>query len=244
MARRGFAERVPVPATIERTLDGALDKVLAIQRPVVLAYVDRVRRRKPDATPAELVEQLERRYLGAVISAGAASGGAAALPGVGTAASVATGAAEIAAFVSATGLYVLALAEVYGVPVSDPQVRRALVLTVLLGEVGAAAVAGAELEPRDWAHVLGRSASKDTVKGINARLAHLLVARFGARQGALLIGRALPFGIGAGVGAAGNAALARSAINAARRTFGPPPAQFPGRVVDVDPVLPRRAELE
>ena len=35
------------------------------------------------------------------------------------------------------------------------------------------------------------------------------------------------------VGEYGNAALARSAIVTARRAFGPPPHQFPGRVVDV-----------
>ena len=38
------------------------------------------------------------------------------------------------AFVSATALYVLALAELHGVPVSDPEVRRVLVVSVLFGE--------------------------------------------------------------------------------------------------------------
>jgi hypothetical protein len=112
---------------------------------------------------------------------------------------------------------------------------------VLLGDVGAAAVAGGEIDAKHWAHVLGRTSSKEKVKGINGRLAHLLVTRFGARQGALLAGRALPFGIGAGVGAVGNAALGRSTIRSARRAFGPAPARFPGRVVDVDVDAERRA---
>jgi hypothetical protein len=221
-----------VPASVERALDRALDSALSLQRPVVVAYLDRVRRKRPDATPAEVVAQLERRYRMAVIGTGAASGGTAALPGVGTAASIATGAAEITAFVSATALYVLALAEIFGVPTGDPQVRRALVLTVLLGDVGQAALAGAEVEAKHWAKVLGHSTSKDTVQAINARLAHLFVTRFGARQGALMAGRALPFGVGAGVGAVGNAALGRGVIHSARRAFGPPPAAFPGRTVD------------
>lgn len=227
--------RIPVPRAVERALDNALDKALTVQRPVVTAYVDWVQRSKPGATPEQVVALLERRYLAAAIGAGAASGGAAALPGIGTGASIAAGTAEIAAFVSTTAMYVLALAEVHAVPVTDPQVRRALVLTVLLGDIGAAAIGGGEVEARHWAHVLGRSGSKDTVSGVNNRLAHLMVTRFGARQGALLAGRALPFGIGAGIGAAGNAALARSAINTARRVFGPAPARFPGRVIDVDP---------
>jgi hypothetical protein len=51
-----------------------------------------------------------------------------------------------------------------------------------------------------------------------------------------LIGRAVPLGIGAGIGAVGNAVLARSAIAAAREAFGPAPTRFPPRVIDVHPV--------
>jgi hypothetical protein len=105
-------------------------------------------------------------------------------------------------------------------------VRRALVLTVLLGEGGPIAIDGATRESGRWGGALARSSSKDKLAGINARLTHLLVTRFGARQGALLLGRALPLGIGAGIGAAGNAALARAAIGAARRVFGPAPERF------------------
>ncbi|MEP7180360.1 MAG: hypothetical protein ABI775_14835, partial [Pseudonocardiales bacterium] len=90
-----------VPASIERALDTALDKALAIQRPLVLTYLERVRAKRPGAAPAQVIEQLERRYLTAVVGIGGASGAAAALPGVGTGAAIATGAAEIAGFVSA-----------------------------------------------------------------------------------------------------------------------------------------------
>lgn len=223
----------PVPAAVERALDRALDTALSLERPVVVAYVDRLRRKRPDAAPADVISQLERRYRATVIGTGAASGGTATLPAIGTAASIATGAAEITAFVSVTALYVLALAEVHGVPVGDPHVRRALVLTVLLGDVGEAVLSGAEVEARHWARVLGHTTSRDTIQAINARLAHLFVPRFGARHGVLIAGRALPFGVGAGVGAFGNAALGGSVIRSARRAFGPPPARFPGRIVDI-----------
>lgn len=226
---------VPIPRSVEGALDAALDKALAIERPVVAAYLARVRRRRPGDTPAQVVDLLERRYLAAVVGTGAASGGAAALPGVGTSASLASAVAEIAAFVSTTAMYVLALAEVYEIPIDDPQVRRALVLTVLLGEVGEAALAGGEIEAKHWARVLGRTGSKDTAKTLNTRITHLFLTRFGAKQGALVVGRALPFGIGAGVGAAGNAALGRSVVRSARRAFGPPPRTFRTRVVDADP---------
>jgi len=221
-----------VPDSVERALDGTLDKALAVQRPAVRAYLDLVRSRHPDATPAEVVEVLERHYLAAVVAIGGASGAAAAVPGAGTAASLATGVAEIGAFVTATSTFVLALAELHSIPLSDPEIRRALVVAVLLGESGAAAVGVTEAETRHWAQALGRSMAKERLTGINGRLGHLFLTRFGARQGALLFGRALPLGIGAGVGAVGNAALARSAVAAARRAFGPAPARFPSRVID------------
>ena len=227
-----------VPRPVERGLDTALDTALAIQRPVVLAYLDRVQRKHPAMTPADVVRQLERRYLAAVVGIGGASGAAAAVPGVGTAAALATGAAEITAFVSASAMFVLALAELHGLPVSDPEVRRALVLSVLVGEEGTVAALqnGAARAPR-WAEVLARPAGpgkdgKERIGGINARLGKLVLHRMGTRQGALLFGRALPLGIGAAVGAGGNAALARGVIAAARRAFGPPPDRFPPRVVD------------
>jgi hypothetical protein len=224
--------RIPVPPGVERSLDAALDKALTIQRPVVQNYLDRVRRKHPELTPAEVVEQLEKRYLAAVVSIGGASGAAAAVPGVGTVATIASGAAEITAFVSASAMFVLALAELHGVPVSDPEVRRALVVSVLVGDAAIPALGAAASSEAHWADVLSRSTPKDRITGINSHLGRLLVRRIGTRQGALLFGRALPLGIGAAIGAGGNAALARAAIAAARKAFGPPPVTFPGRVID------------
>lgn len=237
---KGRKRRIPVPPTVERALDGALDKALAVQRPVVLNYLDRVRRRQPGVTPAEVVRQLERRYLAAAVGIGGASGAAAAVPGVGTATSIATGAAEVTAFVSASAMFVLALAELHGLPVSDPEIRRALVVSVLVGESGVAALKGAGSAEAHWAQVIARSTPRDKVPGVNAYLRRLLLRRFGARQGALLFGRALPLGIGAAVGAGGNAALARTAIAVARKAFGPAPDRFPPRVIDVEATEQRR----
>lgn len=228
-----------MPHAVEQALDVGLDRALAVQRPVVLNYLDRVRRKEPNMTPDELVTRLEKQYVTAVMGIGGASGAAAAVPGVGTAASVASGAAEIAAFVSATAMYVLALAELHGIPVSDPEVRRALVLSVLVGDTSAASLGGASSRDRHWGRVFARTTAKDdaTIKerigGMNGQLANMALRRFGARQGALLFGRALPLGIGAAIGAGGNAALARAAIATARAAFGPAPKTFPPRIVDV-----------
>ncbi|MDT4891735.1 MAG: hypothetical protein QOE97_770 [Pseudonocardiales bacterium] len=229
-------KKIRLPAGVEAALDNALDQALRIQRPVVLGYLDRMRGKQPNATPAEVIDQLERRYRAAVIAIGGASGAAAAVPGAGTAAAIASGAAEITAFVSATAMYVLGVAEIHGLPVSDPDLRRALVLSVLVGEGAGAAIAGAAGVSPHWAQVIGRSNSREKIVGINGRLGQLLLTRFASRQGALLVGRALPLGIGVGIGAAGNAALAKTAVKAARSAFGPAPAKFPPRIVDVHPV--------
>lgn len=214
-------------------LDLALDKALAVQRPAIQAYLARVRRKHPEMSPTQLVRQLEQRYLAAVIGLGGASGAAAAVPGAGTAATLASGAAEVTAFVSATAMYVLALAELHGITVSDPEVRRALVVSVLVGEAGITALeGGTAMAEKHWAHVLARATPRDKINVLNSYLARRMVRRLGTRQGALLLGRALPLGIGAAVGAGGNAALARGAIASARKAFGPAPDRFPPRVID------------
>jgi hypothetical protein len=228
--------RVPLPPTVERALDAALDRALTIQRPAVQRYLDRLRHRRPKMTPAQVVRQLERSYLAAVVGVGGASGAVAAVPGVGTATTVASGAAEVAAFVSATALYVLALAELHGLPVSDPEVRRALVMSVLVGEAGIPAIEAGAAKEAHWAHVLARATPRDRMALVNGYLGRVLLRKLGVRQGALLVGRALPLGLGAVIGAGGNAAIGRGAIAAARRAFGPAPQRFPPRVVDAEPV--------
>jgi hypothetical protein len=229
--------RIPVPARMERALDVALDRAIDIERPMVSAYVDRTRRKYPWMTPTQLVTRLERQYLATVTGIGGAAGAAAAVPGVGTGAAIAAGGAEITAFVSASALFVLALAQIHGVPLHDPAVRRALVLSILVGETSELALAGIRRGESRWAYVIGRSTGtdKDLITVVNTQLVKLLVRRTGTRQTALLLGRAVPLGIGAVVGGVGNLALARGAIKSARIAFGPAPATFPARVVDVDP---------
>ncbi len=235
MAKR---RAVALPGFVEDALDAALDKALRVQRPVVVAYLDRVRARRRDAGPADVIRLLERRYLAAVTAVGAASGGAAAVPGAGTGASLASAALEISAFTEATALFALAMAEVHDLRIDDPQVRRALVLAVLLGDTGVevAEIAAADAGSR-WAQVVARRAPEETIRRVNHALSRHFMTRFGSKQGALALGRALPLGIGAGIGAAGNVALGRGAISAARRMFGPPPTALPPRVIDAEAVV-------
>ena len=220
-----------LPGGVERGLDTALDRALSIQQSAIISYVDRLRRR-PGATPASVIKGLERRYLAAVTAIGAASGGVAAVPGVGTAASLASGVAEIVAFVEASSLFALAVAEVHEIRLTEPELRRTLVLAVLLGDAGVASIEAIGMGESRWAPVLARGVNREAVGKVNKTLMSHFTARFGARQGALALGRALPFGVGAGIGAVGNAALGRTVVRSARRGFPRPAHDFGPRIIE------------
>ena len=51
--------------------------------------------------------------------------------------------------------------------------------------------------------------------------------RFAATQSASVLGRAIPFGIGAVIGGYGNRLLGGRVVRSARNAFGPPPSEFP-----------------
>ena len=58
---------LPPPGSAEHPrVIRALDGVLRVQRPAVVAHLRSIRLRHPDASTAEIVRMLERRYLAAV----------------------------------------------------------------------------------------------------------------------------------------------------------------------------------
>lgn len=80
---------------------------------------------------------------------GAASDGAAAAPGVGTAIAFGPTAFEIGGVVEAAALFAPSVAEVHGVRVMDLERRRTLVTAVLVGEGAAGFVEKAAIEGID-----------------------------------------------------------------------------------------------
>jgi hypothetical protein len=220
-----------VPQVAEDALDSILDRALQIQHSVIVDYVDRLRS-QPGATPLSVLKALEKRYVTSVTTIGAASGAAAALPGFGTAAVVASAMAEVAVIVEATALFTLAVAEVYGYRYDDPETRRALVLSVVLGDLGEPAIESATVVGAHWAPLLSRSVNRDGLGAVNTVLLRKFVTHYGARQGLLAVGRALPFGIGATIGGVGNLALARASVRAAKHAFGRPPKDLGPRVIN------------
>ncbi|HWT34497.1 MAG TPA: hypothetical protein VN107_12070, partial [Microbacterium sp.] len=215
------------PSLTER----AFERALAVQRPAVIAHLRSVRLRHPDATPAQLAVILERRYLAAVTTGGAAVGATAVVPGIGTGVTLALSGAETIGFMESTALFAQSLAELHGIHVDDPDRARALVLALMLGSDGIALLSqfGGQVRGRGptrsayWGEVITQTLPKAAVRPVIDKLKTMFVRHFAARAGASWAGKALPFGVGAVVGGVGNNVLARRVVGSARRAFGPAP---------------------
>lgn len=213
---------------VRRALMAGLERAEGLNRAPAEALVRRARSAQPEPSPAEVITHLEKRYRQTVISFGAASGASAAAPMVTTGVSLLTAPVEIGAFLEATAIFATAVAEVHGVHVDDPDLRRMLILAVILGNSGPQTVEkAAERLGAGWGKRLVDGVPKATLDRVNKRLVRNFVTKYGTKQGVLVLGRAVPFFIGGAIGAAGNAALAQGSIVAARRIFGDPPRTFP-----------------
>lgn len=216
----------------------ALDRVLQVQRPVVVAHLRSIRLRHPDATTAQIVRMLERRYLAAVTTGGAAVGATAVVPGIGTGITLALSGVETLGFLDATALFAQSLAELHGIRVDNPDRARALVLTLMLGQEGVDLVAQLTRQAAGkgatrstyWGELITKSLPRAAVGPLVDRLKTTFVHQFAAKGGASVIGKALPFGIGAAVGGTGNHILGRRVIVGSRRAFGVAPVDYPAEL--------------
>ncbi|ORV16468.1 hypothetical protein [Mycobacterium celatum] len=218
------------PKASARALAHVIERASRSQGPLATAYVERLRRANAGAGPATIVTKLEKRYLAAVTASGAAVGSAAALPGVGTLSALSAAAGETAVFLEATAFFALAVAAVHGVPIEDRERRRALVLTVLVGDDSKHALAeliGPGRTNGAWLSDGVATLPMPAVSQLNSRLLKYAVKRYTLRRGALLFGKLLPVGIGALIGAVGNRMVGKKIVRNARKAFGAPPARWP-----------------
>ncbi|TQC48578.1 hypothetical protein EEB14_14195 [Rhodococcus sp. WS4] len=213
---------------VEKVLVSVLDNGSRLQAPAVAKYVEWVRRSHPGESPAQIVERMEKMFLLAVTGSGSAVGATAAIPGVGTVASIAAVGAESAFFLEAAALLTLAVASVHGISAADHQQRRALVLSVALGESGMEIVQKATgVTAKNWATAITSRIPGPTMKGMNSTLVRKFITKYAARRSALILGKLVPAGIGAAIGGAGNRAIGKGVIKNAREAFGPAPARWP-----------------
>ncbi|MCI9887863.1 hypothetical protein JT358_05210 [Micrococcales bacterium 31B] len=214
--------------------ESAAQRFLSVQRPAVLAHIRSMRHAHPYETPAQLLRRLENRYLAAVSTGGAAVGATAAIPVIGTGTALALSAAEQVVFLETTALYALSVAEVHGIAVDDPDRAHALVYGMMLGdnaEMVLAEIAAVALNnptsTQAWGTLIGKKLPGRAIKTLASKLRKRLLASLAAKQGATILGRAAPFGVGAVIGGIGNNVLGRRVVKSSRLAFGPPPTEFP-----------------
>ena len=215
-----------------------IERAVEVQRPLVLANIRRLQRRHPDASAAELVKILEHHYLTAVSGGGAAVGATAVVPAVGTAAALGLSVAATFGFLEATALYAQSVAELHGIRLQDPERSRTMVMAILLGEEGTAMMQQVS-KGQPWGSALG-GASSGMLGSLGSSIRNRFMKKMLARQSSVIIGRALPLGIGAVIGGAGNYTMGRSVIKATRRAFGAAPQAIPGELARDIEALPER----
>jgi hypothetical protein len=234
-----------MPTRLERNID----LLLSVHRPVVLAHLRSIRKMHPNATPEQLIAILERRYVTAVTSGGAAVGASAMFPFVGTGISLGLSAVETAGFLEATALFAQSVTEVHGIAVDDPDRARALVMTLLMGKAGsdllrqiAGQATGGVSRNAYWGQVVTSSLPQFVVGPVADQVKKVFLRRFAVNQGATAVGRAIPFGVGAAIGGAGNLMLGRTVIQSARTAFGAAPLTYPAALA-ITVKVPSGAEV-
>jgi len=241
-------------------------KAIAVQRPVVMEYLRTVRREKPDATPAEILKELDSRYVATVTITSTGVGASAAIPGVGIPIALGMGVADLLFFYETSALYVLAVAELHGIPVSDPERARPLVLGTLLGQksqseinklvlaalpggvsVSAARQTAGKTLPKGWGDVLTQQLPDSALAPLAIVIGRESL-KLGGKLGAGTAAKAIPFGVGAVIGGVGSFTFGRDVVKASRIAFPATPEVFPEWLEDFakppkENVRPSRAAL-
>lgn len=181
---------------------------------------------RPHADAHGVATEVIRRVARELGAAGALSGAVAAAPGVGTSASLATGAADVGIAFGRLTSMVLAVGLAYGHDLSDPDDRRRYAYAVLSGS-GEQLTAGerkaGELKKQLGKQALGKNQSApggSMGNLVTTKVGTKMLSKLATQETAIKIGSLLPLGVGAGVGAVGNRALVFSVGRAAVKYFG------------------------
>lgn len=204
-----------------RALIPAVDKLVEVRYDAARRTTDRLKQRNPDASEVEIADALIRRYRKELGAAGAAAGGAAAVPGIGTASSVAVNSADVGWTIARLGEMILSIGAAYGHDAESIEERRAWVLAVLGMATGASGglsgVAG-QIGSKGGVKVV-KAIPMSQITRLNRALGGRIIVKFGTKQGAVRLGRLVPFGVGAAIGGGGNVLLVRAVGNRAKDFF-------------------------
>ena len=219
-----------------RAFIGAVDKAVQLQTSTIRTYVDWLRRQNPDATPAEIQKLMDKHLKNTVTGTGAGVGAAAAVPGIGLFAGAAAVAGESVLFLDLAAFYAVASAYLRGEDISDPERRRALVLSLLMGTKGLAIVDA--MLGDDAGKIPGKSTlakfSGPTLANTNNVLQRIAMRSMRKTLRRAWLGKLMPLGIGAIAGTTANRKLADGVIDNVQSGLSAMPAAFASPLPEKD----------
>ena len=210
-----------------------LNKALNSQHTVARANVERLRRLHPNKSPKQLVEHMNKWYIGVVSAAGAGAGAAAVVPNGFV--QVPAALADFATYLEVSVLYVLSLSEIHMLDLEDVERRTLLVTVVLLGNSASVPILEqvvGRLAPH-WGKALVKAIPREAIRQANKVLGPRFITLTGTKVGVLVLGKQVPFMIGAAVGGVGNGLLALFVVKSGRKILGSPPESW-SSIADVE----------
>ncbi|WJY97309.1 hypothetical protein [Corynebacterium fournieri] len=219
-----------------RAFIGAVDKAVQLQTSTIRGYVNWLRRQNPDASPAQIQALMDKHLKNTVTGTGAGVGATAAVPGIGLVTGAAAVAGESVLFLDLAAFYAVASAYLRGEDISDPERRRALVLSLLMGTKGLAIVDA--MLGDDAGKIPGKSTiakfSGPTLANTNNVLQRIAMRSLKKSLRRAWIGKLMPLGIGAIAGTTANRKLADGVIDNVQAGLGAMPAGFAQPLDDAD----------
>ena len=219
-----------------RAFIGAVDKAVQMQTSTIRTYVNWLRRQNPDATPAEIQKLMDKHLKNTVTGTGAGVGAAAAVPGIGLFTGAAAVAGESVLFLDLAAFYAVASAYLRGEDISDPERRRALVLSLLMGTKGLAIVDA--MLGDDAGKIPGKSSlakfSGPTLANTNNVLERIAMRSMRKSSRRAWLGKLMPLGIGAVAGTTANRKLADGVIGNVQSGLSAMPAAFASPLPEKD----------
>ena len=219
-----------------RAFIGAVDKAVQLQTSTIRTYVDWLRRQNPDATPAEIQKLMDKHLKNTVTGTGAGVGAAAAVPGIGLFAGAAAVAGESVLFLDLAAFYAVASAYLRGEDIADPERRRTLVLSLLMGTKGLAIVDA--MLGDDAGKIPGKSTlakfSGPTLANTNNVLQRIAMRSMRKTLRRAWLGKLMPLGIGAIAGTTANRKLADGVIDNVQSGLSAMPAAFASPLPEKD----------